>query len=101
MPIKTKIIERTYKIDEKDGSGLIPQEAFSARIRYDENGPKSVYFAFVDCSDEPKRMKNESFTNYETRRGKWVEEKSDRINPTRTREEVLKIVNALEKALEK
>jgi len=79
--MKTEIAQKIYRIYEEEKGesivGVIPSGVLSAIVGYDKDGPKSVYFVPRDTKDNL------------------------RINPERTREEVVSVVNALEKALER
>ncbi|MDO8528677.1 MAG: hypothetical protein Q7S06_02180 [Nanoarchaeota archaeon] len=73
--MKTKIVEKTFWVYERDESGLIPDGVSQVRVYYKNNQPEDVWF-----------IPDEKYGRT-----------SDRIN--RTRAEVIQIVNILETSL--
>jgi len=85
----TKLIGKTYFISENTENPLIPNEARSAIISYNEQGVERVYFV-------PRK----EMTLGTIKEEKEISRLSEELNPERSREEVVRIVNALEEALE-
>jgi len=90
--MKTIITEQIYTISGEDEGGLIPANAILALVTYDDQGPKKVYF-------KPRMSWSPKTDSEETRYSKELLKESRRINPKWTREEIMQIANALEKAL--
>ena len=101
----TRIIEekyqKLYEIEGTERDDLIPIEAEHALVSYNNEGqPISIFFSISQMSED---IAYEPFNTYEERVDKYVKKKKElqeKINPKRTIEEVVKIDNALKKALE-
>lgn len=90
----TRLIQKIYQIcdgsNKPNDNSLIPGEASTAIVDYDENGPRSVYFVPRDTANLRTMKDVRSASN-----------KYDQLNPLRTREDVKKIAKTLEKSLER
>jgi hypothetical protein len=102
--MKTKIIQKTYQICGIDEEGLIPKEAVSAIVTYNENEPKKISF-ILDLKKYKKDFEqkdNDTLAEFYWKerqiRKKYNEEKK-RINCPRTKEEMTQIINRLESLL--
>lgn len=86
--MKTIVQQKQYTITEEDESGLIPKEAVTAIVDYQDGKPLTVFFGpTLPPYGSPEREKFK------------LDEVCERLNPHRTSEQVIQIVNRLESSL--
>lgn len=93
---------RIYLIKGEDENGLIPRETSKAMVNYDSKGtPVSIYFSSEKLLERVPEEPEDTFEERMNENRRKRREEDARLNPSRSPDEIVNIVNALEKALEK